>query len=170
MNKEIFQDRKHWQFLHVDFQPLSKKIRFFPNYNCTVGLGHNLMDILGYDGTRNKLNDHTLLELRRGEYLNFNKEFNINALQPHLMIAYCNIVKPTIFASENLNVLRVLPTPEDKDKKGFILQEFQNKHFLELSNTEISDIEINFRGLDGELIAFAGDKEIILNLEFSNVE
>ena len=170
LNREIFQDRKNWQFLTADFQAQTKKVRLFPHYNCSIGMGHNLLDILGYDGPRNKLNNHTFLDLRRGEYLNFGKEVNLNALQPHLMIAYCNIVKPTIFASENLNVLRVLPTPDSKDKKGVILQEFQNKHFVELSNTEISEIEINFRSPDGELIPFAGDKEIILNLEFSNVD
>ena len=93
---------------------------------------------------------------------------DLNALQPNLMIAYCNIVKPTIFSSANLNVLRVLSTPEKKG--GVILQEFQNKHFVELANTEISEIDINFRSPDGELIEFSGDKDIILNLEFSNVE
>ena len=48
--------------------------------------------------------------------------------------------------------------------------EFKNKHFIELLNTQISEIEIYLRTQDGELIEFAGDKDVIVNLEFSNVD
>ena len=64
----------------------------------------------------------------------------------------------------------MLTVPEHEEKTGVILQEFQNKHFLELSNTKVSEIEINFRTQDGVLIQFHGDIDIILNLEFSNVQ
>ena len=167
LNEEVVQATRSFQFMTVDYQPETKKIRLYPLYDCEIGIGQNLLDVLGYDGLTSEY-DYTIIKLVRGQYYNFQKEMDLNALQPNLMIAYCNIVKPTIFSSANLNVLRVLSTPEKKG--GVILQEFQNKHFVELANTEISEIDINFRSPDGELVEFSGDKDIILNLEFSNVE
>ena len=149
---------------------LNKKIKIYPEKNCQMAIGNNLLDILGFDGIKNTDKDYTMISLTGGVPYVFGREVNLNALKPHLMIVYCSIVKPIIFGDDYLNVLRVLTVPENEEKTGAILQEFQNKHFLELSNTELTEIEINFRTQDGELIEFHGDSDVILNLEFSNVE
>ena len=148
----------------------TKKIKLIPNQVCQIAIGNNLLDILGYDDEKDTEKDYTVISLTNGVSYTFGKEVNLNALKPHLMIVYCNIVKPVIFGDNNLNILRVLSVPEGEEKTGVVLQEFQNKHFLELSNTEMTEIEINFRTQDGELIEFHGDSDIILNLEFSNVQ
>ena len=148
----------------------TKKIKLIPNKVFQIAIGNNLLDILGYDGEKDTEKDYTVISLTNGVSYTFGKEVNLNALKPHLMIVYCNIVKPVIFGDDNLNILRVLSVPEGEEKTGVVLQEFQNKHFLELSNTEMTEIEINFRTQDGELIEFHGDSDIILNLEFSNVQ
>ena len=65
------------------------------------------------------------------------------ALQPQSIIAYCSIVEPTIFGGEYSNILRIVSIP--KERSDYVIQEFKNKNFLQLLNTEISEIEINFR-------------------------
>ena len=132
-----------------------------------LSIGNNVLDVLGFRDAKNKSDSFTTIELTKGQYYQFGGEINLTLLQPHIIIAYSNIVKPTIFAGEYLNVLRVLSTPKDN---SFVIQEFKNKHFIELLNTQISEIEIYLRTQDGELIEFAGDKDVIVNLEFSNVD
>ena len=153
----------------ADFQPGTEKLRFYSYYDCKMVVGNCSLDLLGFTGQKTN-SDMTELILKSGVYYNFSKEINLNIFKPYMIIAYCNIVKPTIFAQENLNILRVLTVPEGTDKNCYIVQEFQNKHYIELANTEVSEIEINFRSQDGELIEFTGDQNIILNLEFTNTE
>ena len=94
---------------------------------------------------------------------------NINYYQPDYMLAYCNIVQPTIIGGEYKNILRMIPISKDKDDK-YLIHEFQSKNFLPLLNTEITEIEINLRSHDGSLLNFSQKDDIIINLEFSNVE
>ena len=101
--------------------------------------------------------------------IKFDRPMNINYYQPDYMLAYCNIVQPTIIGGEYKNILRMIPISKDKDDK-YLIHEFQSKNFLPLLNTEITEIEINLRSHDGSLLNFSQKDDIIINLEFSNVE
>jgi hypothetical protein len=52
------------------------------------------------------------------------------------------------------------------NKNEFVITEFHHKEYLELQNTEISEIEIELRGHDGTHIEFGYPQNLILNLEF----
>ena len=158
---------RKWIFAEASINPDNNKLRIYPYYSGWLSIGNNVLDVLGFRDAKNKSDSFTTIELTKGQYYQFGGEINLTLLQPHIIIAYSNIVKPTIFAGEYLNVLRVLSTPKDN---SFVIQEFKNKHFIELLNTQISEIEIYLRTQDGELIEFAGDKDVIVNLEFSNVD
>ena len=62
----------------------------------------------------------------------------------------------------------MIPLSNNNDK--YIIQEFKNKNFLPLLNSEISEIEINLRDHSGALPSFVSKDDVIINLEFSNVE
>ena len=63
----------------------------------------------------------------------------------------------------------MIPIAKDNNDK-YIIQEFKNKNFLPLLNSEISEIEINLRDHSGTLLSFVSKDDVIINLEFSNVE
>ena len=97
----------------------------------------------------------------------FDGGFDLNFLAPDYIVAYANIVQPTIVGSEYRDILRIIPIP--RERSNYVIQEFKNKNDLPLLNTEISVIEINFRNHDGTLSNFIGSQHIIMNLEFSNL-
>ena len=105
----------------------------------------------------------------KSKTIKFEKPMNINYYQPDYMLAYCNIVQPTIIGGEFKNILRMIPISKDKDDK-YLIHEFQTKNFFPLLNTEITEIEINLRSHDGKLLNFAQKDDVIINFEFSNVE
>ena len=99
--------------------------------------------------------------------INFDDGINVNYWQPDYLICYCNIVQPTVFGDEYRNILRTIPIPKENND-AYIIQEFKNKNYLPLSNTEMSEIEINLRSHDGKPIDFNGNENVIMNLEFAN--
>ena len=125
--------------------------------------------MLGYRGTtatNKKVTSFT--QTIDHQIYRFELPSDLKHLQPQYIIAYCSIVEPTIFGGEYSNILRIVSIP--KERSDYVIQEFKNKNFLQLLNTEISEIEINFRTHDGLLVNFAGNYNIIVNLEFSNVD
>ena len=126
-------------------------------------IGNNLCNVFGYKGlyglkTATLFNTHELIKFEGG--------FDLHCLAPDYIIAYCNVVQPSIIGGEYSNILRIASIPTERSE--YVIQEFKNKNFLPLLNTEISEIEINFRSHDGSLTNFIGDYDIIMNLEFSN--
>ena len=126
------------------------------------------MDLLGYQKLRPANKKVTVLNVVDKLDIIFTGGINLGYLKPEYIIAYCNIVQPSIIGGNYANILRIIPIL--KDKSDYMLQEFKNKNFLPLLNTEVSEIEINFRSHDGLLLNFFGKDDVILNLEFSNSE
>ena len=136
----------------------------------TIIISNNILHMLGHRGvitTNKKVTSFTHIGNEEKIY-RFDVPCDLKHLQPQYIIAYCNIVEPTIFGGEYSNILRIVSIP--KERSDYVIQEFKNKNFLQLLNTEISEIEINFRTHDGLLVNFAGNYNIIVNLEFSNVD
>ena len=132
--------------------------------NGTAAISNYLLGILGYKGLINFKKKFT--SFKKGLHI-FDGGFDLNFLAPDYIVAYANIVQPTIVGSEYRDILRIIPIP--RERSNYVIQEFKNKNYLPLLNTEISVIEINFRNHDGTLSNFIGSQHIIMNLEFSNL-
>ena len=130
-------------------------------------ISNNVLNLLGYRGLLSSKKG-TPLVLNEGKHTKFEAPIDLTYLQPDYVIGYCDIVQPSIIGGEYTNILRIIPIPPERS--DYIIQEFKNKNFLPLLNTEISEIEINFRGHDGLVTNFSGSYKIIVNLEFSNSE
>ena len=130
-------------------------------------ISNNLLGLFGYEGlmTPHKKTTKFLFTDEKKE-LNFESPIILSYLQPDYILSYCSIVQPSIIGGEYANILRIIPIP--KDRSDYTIQEFKNQNFIPLLNTEISEIEINFRSHDGSLTNFSGNFNIIINLEFSN--
>ena len=154
-----------------------------------IVIGNNVLDVLGYTGVKNNRDNYTHFLFNKGNktvyqfnfervpvynsttgeqmrIVRFDGSFKLDALHPEYMIAYCNIVQPSPIGEIFSNILGVIPISKNDDI--YVLKEFKNKSYYELSNSEISEIEINFRSHDGSLIEFSGDQNVIVNLEFTN--
>lgn len=144
-------------------------------------VSNNLLRVLGYNEELN-LNDNAtaividdtnsnLIIGKNGDgtenfTLVLNKPINLDALRPNYMIAYTNFIESSIIGGIYSKILRVIPV--SNADKGYIISDFKHKEFLELQNTEISEIEIVLRSHDGEYVNFGTKEDIILNLEFTN--
>ena len=137
------------------------------NKPSTMIISNNILHLLGYRGGTGSKKVTSFSSVEKNVH-RFDLPSDLKHLQPEYIIAYCNIVQPTIFGGEYSNILRIVSIP--KERSDYVIQEFKNKNFLPLLNTEISEIEINFRTHDGLLVNFAGNYNIIINLEFSNVD
>jgi hypothetical protein len=98
----------------------------------------------------------------------FQSDINVDVLKPDYMIAYTNIVSSTIIGGSYNKILRIIPIYSSTD--DYVIKEFHHKEYIELQNTEISEIEIALRSHDGSLVNFGNTKDVILNLEFKKTK
>lgn len=98
--------------------------------------------------------------------LSFGSPINLEVLRPNYIIAYTNFIESSIIGGIYSKILRVIPITNTD--KGFVITEFKHKEYLELQNTEISELEVVLRAHDGEYVNFGTQEDIILNLEFTN--
>ena len=144
----------------------------------TYSISSALLNILGlkernnYDPTTSNTFNFSISGSRFGNQpknFSFDKLTNLDYYQPDYILSYCSIVQQTIVGGEYNNILRMVPIAKDNNDK-YIIQEFKNKNFLPLLNSEISEIVVNLRDHSGTLLSFVNEDDVILNLEFSNVE
>ena len=130
-------------------------------------ISNNILELLGYTGIINKQKKMTMFENRQNEVFNLKCENkpNLNLFNPEFIMAYSNIVESTIIGGEFKNILRIIPP---REKGSYVVNEFKIRNYMPIQNSEISEIEVNFRSHDGLLIHFIGENQVILNLEFSN--
>ncbi len=173
---EFFQ--KH-NFGEVKIDSESKlKIKF--SRECLVGISNNLLRVLGYNEPLSLTEPVTTMHINTRNTdlifgtnedgtdnftLLFNTPINVNALRPNYIIAYTNFIESSIIGGIYSKILRVIPV--SSKEKGFIISDFKHKEFLELQNTEISEIEIVLRSHDGAYVYFGTKEDVILNLEFT---
>ena len=144
---------------------------------------NDMLKILGFNGKLNETLDFTQIVVKKDEHfqvLTYSEgdglptktdyiwymplPVDVSYLRPDYIIAYTNIVSPTIMGGNYSKILRVIPIKTNDNE--FVVTEFHHKEFLELQNTEINEIEIELRAHDGTLINFGFDQDVILNLEF----
>jgi hypothetical protein len=91
-------------------------------------------------------------------------DVDVDYLRPDYIICYTNIVSPTVIGSLYSKILRIIPIKNNNS--SYVITEFLHKEYLELQNTEVSEVEIELRAHDGTLIEFGFEQDVILNLEF----
>ena len=88
---------------------------------------------------------------------------DINALKPLYFMVYCDIISPCIVGSNYANLLKIIPLENDGIDK---IQEFKHKEYHSMDSTLLKKININIRSNDGNLVNFAENTKIYLNLLF----
>ena len=92
---------------------------------------------------------------------------DLTYFHPNYIIIYLNVLDTTLVGGEYMKVLKIFPVKYNKTT-NYSIMEFENKEFIELQNTEITELEFELRGHDGEFISFQDDKNVIINLELKN--
>lgn len=140
-------------------------------------------NVIGYNGTLDEVKGYTLVKiLPNSDYVYYSETttesgitrkqyrwelplpINLDFLKPDYIIAYTNIVSPTIIGGIYSKILRIIPIKNSE--VDYVVTEFHHKEYLELQNTEINEIEIELRAHDGTPIDFGFNQDVILNLEF----
>ena len=93
----------------------------------------------------------------------FQGSHDINALKPLYFMVYCDIISPCIVGSNYANLLKIIPLENDGIDK---IQEFKHKEYHSMDSTLLKKININIRSNDGNLVNFAENTKIYLNLLF----
>lgn len=155
----------------------------FKKEDVEVLASNYLLKILGYNAKLNEERNYTLIKMNEHENAHTNNfvdsdgnstgfitnwelslPIDVNFLRPDYIIAYTNIVSSTIIGGLYSKILRVIPIKSSE--MDYVVTEFHHKEYLELQNTEVSEIEIELRTHDGSLIDFGFQQDVILNLEF----
>ena len=119
----------------------------------------------------NKPNISSINNLYKDPYQNpltylkfmFTGKPNINALDPLYFMIYTDIITPCIVGSGYANLLKIIPV-ETKELDN--IQEFKNKEFHSMDSTLLKNINISIRCNDGNLVNFADNARVFINLLF----
>ena len=76
---------------------------------------------------------------------------------------YTDIITPCIVGSGYANLLKIIPV-ETKELDN--IQEFKNKEFHSMDSTLLKNINISIRCNDGNLVNFADNARVFINLLF----
>jgi hypothetical protein len=152
-----------------------KRVKLTFNHKGVMVISNFVLKVIGYNeyidntalGTRISIDpaNSNISTTHDNKYvLEFKSNINLDVLKPDYMIAYSNIVSSTIIGGAYNKILRIIPIYKSED--DYVIKEFHHKEYIELQNTEISEIEIELRAHDGTLVNFGNKKDVILNLEF----
>ena len=93
------------------------------------------------------------------------KPFNIFSLKPQYMMLYADFIKPSIVGESYSKLLKIIQIPNHN--ANYHTEEFQLQESHSLENTLIKTMHFELRSHTGELINFADNKNMFLNLFFS---
>lgn len=96
----------------------------------------------------------------------FSDQININYFKPNYIMLYANFITPTQIGGEYRKIMRIIPIINTEQK--YTISEFKFKEQYKLQNSEMSILQLELRAHDGSYINFGSEKDIIVNLEFSN--
>jgi hypothetical protein len=166
----------------VEINQSNQVVFHFIQQDVEILASNYFFNIIGYNGVLDEMKGFTRVSISEAENVLKNDitsdgrtdteyewtlslPIDLNFLRPDYMIAYTNIVSPSIIGGLYSKILRVIPIKNASDA-DYIVSEFHHKEYLELQNTEISEVEIELRAHDGNLVDFGFDQNVILNLEF----
>ena len=137
------------------------KVQLVPKSKFTLQIGKDLSLLLGCTRERKLWNTelHAI-----GIKISFHFPRNSFSLMPTHMFLYCNIIKSSLVGGGFHKLLKVIPIEQDFYSSYKII-EFENPEFLELSTSEIYQIDFELRTPSGSLIEFKEQNaETFLNL------
>ena len=158
-----------------EFGDLICKISMEPR--CLLILPKPLAMILGYSKEKNtdtnieEMYDYVTLfnlDLNNVKVHEFINPVDLECLRPRYLMVYANFIEPSIVAGDYRKLLKVLPIHKTSNK--FYKTEEFAKHleYHRMENTELNKIKISIRAHDGEPVNFKEDKNLFLNILFSN--
>jgi hypothetical protein len=155
----------------------------FTKEDVQILASNYMLKIMGYNGTLDEVKGFTMVKMSEHEHaITYNAtdevdkvykphilwslqlDVDVDYLRPDYIICYTNIVSPTVIGSLYSKILRIIPIKNNNS--SYVITEFLHKEYLELQNTEVSEVEIELRAHDGTLIEFGFEQDVILNLEF----
>lgn len=161
-----------------------KRLKLTITKECKIATFYYTARILGYDqfGKQNldkktwnfkfdAVNNKTDVKYdaaTREFTLTMRNPINLNYLKPNYMMIYTNFIRSTVMGSKYINIFKIAPLKNTEDV--YTISEFKRNDFYHLLYTEIDIIEIQIRSHDGELINFATNHDIILNILFKQDE
>ena len=98
--------------------------------------------------------------------LYFESPINVNYFRPNYFIIYTNIVQPSVIGNQYSPILKIVPILESQN--SFKLHDFKVREFYSIPTTEISDLKMELRTHDGELVNFLENEHVIMNFQFTN--
>ena len=139
------------------------------DYSENILVKENVVCLLAKN--KNKPTPTTINKLYKDPYLDplnyvkfmFTGKPNINALDPLYFMIYTDIITPCIVGSGYANLLKIIPV-ETKELDN--IQEFKNKEFHSMDSTLLKNINISIRCNDGNLVNFADNARVFINLLF----
>ena len=85
---------------------------------------------------------------------------------PQEIIVFSNIVEESFYAQSRPNILRIIPVKNQENVLGYNFIEFQEQDNVKISINRIHDIEIKIVTRRGELVSFANENDVKIQLEF----
>ena len=85
---------------------------------------------------------------------------------PQEIIVILNIVEESFYAQSRPNILRIILVKKQENVSGYNFIEFQEPDNVKISINQIHDIEIKIVTRKGELVSFANENDVKIQLEF----
>lgn len=91
------------------------------------------------------------------------------SIRPEYMMAYCDIIRPCIVASDFLKLMAIVPlrTSVDSGETGYVTEEFAQPECHEIELTRVRQIKLALKTHWGSNIVFPQGKNVFVNLRFS---
>lgn len=137
---------------------------------CNFALGMDLAKVLGYETGQVIPNDPNYMFIRplttTPKTITFESPIDCNYFRPNYFIVYSNLVQPSIIGNQYSPILKVVPVLDSNEP--YKLLDFKVREFYRIQNTEMTEIRMELRTHDGELVNFLDDEHVVMNLQFTN--
>lgn len=137
---------------------------------CNFALGMDVAHVLGYQTGQILPTDKTYMYIRpfpnEPKVVTFESPIDCNYFRPNYFIVYSNIVQPSIIGNQLSPILKIVPIIDNNEPYKLI--DFKVREFYNIPNSEITEIKMELRTHDGELVNFLEDGHVVMNLQFTN--
>lgn len=149
---------------------LGRLVFYLNRKGCNFALGMDVAHVLGYQTGQILPADPTYMYIRpfsnEPKVITFESPIDCNYFRPNYFIIYSNIVQPSIIGNQMSPILKVVPVIDNNEPYKLI--DFKVREFYNIPNSEITEIKMELRTHDGELVNFLEDGHVVMNLQFTN--
>ncbi len=137
---------------------------------CTFALGMDVAHVLGYQTGQILQTDPTFMYVKPfptdPQMITFESPIDCNYFRPNYFIVYSNIVQPSIIGNQLSPILKIVPIIDNNEPYKLI--DFKIREFYNIPNSEVTEIKMELRTHDGELVNFVDKGHVVMNLQFTN--